>query len=286
MNRFLRPCSFHRRSRTDPPRRRPDTAHPGLAGQSPPAPAGARHSGAAGRCRAGDTGAGARAAGSPPRPVPLPTWFTEIDTAKKGEVTPRGLPEVPHEDVRAARHQQGRQAHGRGVPQGRRAALHAPMARARRRSRSAAPAPAPSSRTSTPTATASSSAPRPRRWCMPNSTSTTWTATTRSPSPSCAWSCSARCGARSRRAARSEARRRQGMVAINEFIDMQLRRADQLDKNNDGKVSQQEYAALAGPADGPQAQGLPPFELRTQDRDAASSPRSTPTRTASSTASS
>ena len=59
-----------------------------------------------------------------------------------------------------------------------------------------------------------------------------------------------------------EARRRQGMVAINDFIDMQLRSADQLDKNNDGKVSQQEYAALAGPADGPQAQGLPPFELR------------------------
>jgi Ca2+-binding EF-hand superfamily protein len=59
-----------------------------------------------------------------------------------------------------------------------------------------------------------------------------------------------------------EARRRQGLVAINDFIDMQLRSADQLDKNNDGKVSQQEYAALAGPADGPQAQGLPPFELR------------------------
>src|SRR5215469_8175933 len=59
-----------------------------------------------------------------------------------------------------------------------------------------------------------------------------------------------------------EARRRQGMVAINDFIDMQLRSADQLDKNNDAKVSEQEYAALAGPADGPQAQGLPPFELR------------------------
>jgi Ca2+-binding EF-hand superfamily protein len=61
-----------------------------------------------------------------------------------------------------------------------------------------------------------------------------------------------------------EARRRQGLVAINDFIDMQLRSADQLDKNNDGKVSQAEYAALAGPADGPQtqAQGLPPLELR------------------------
>lgn len=61
-----------------------------------------------------------------------------------------------------------------------------------------------------------------------------------------------------------EARRRQGLVAINDFIDMQLRNADQIDKNNDGKVSTQEYTALAGPADGPQAQGLPPFELRRQ----------------------
>ena len=60
----------------------------------------------------------------------------------------------------------------------------------------------------------------------------------------------------------AEARRRQGMMAINEFIEMQLRSADQLDKNGDGKVSQQEYAALAGPADGPQAQGLPPYDLR------------------------
>jgi Ca2+-binding EF-hand superfamily protein len=59
-----------------------------------------------------------------------------------------------------------------------------------------------------------------------------------------------------------EARRRQGMVAINDFIDIQLRASDQLDKNNDGRITQQEYAAVAGPADGPQAQGMPPFELR------------------------
>ncbi|TAJ38444.1 MAG: hypothetical protein EPO55_15755 [Reyranella sp.] len=61
-----------------------------------------------------------------------------------------------------------------------------------------------------------------------------------------------------------EARRRQGMVTLNEFIDMQMRNADQLDKNNDGKVSQQEYLALAGPADGPQAKNLLPFDLRKQ----------------------
>ncbi len=60
----------------------------------------------------------------------------------------------------------------------------------------------------------------------------------------------------------AEAQRRKGLVAINDFIDIQLRSADQLDKNGDGKVSQQEYTAVAGPADGPQAQGLPPFELR------------------------
>jgi Ca2+-binding EF-hand superfamily protein len=61
-----------------------------------------------------------------------------------------------------------------------------------------------------------------------------------------------------------EARRRQGMVSLNEFIDMQMRNADQLDKNNDGKVSQQEYLTLAGPADGPQAKNLLPFDLRKQ----------------------
>ncbi len=59
-----------------------------------------------------------------------------------------------------------------------------------------------------------------------------------------------------------EARRRQGMVALNEFIDMQLRNADQLDKNGDGKVSLQEYFALAGPADGPEAKILLPYDLR------------------------
>jgi Ca2+-binding EF-hand superfamily protein len=61
-----------------------------------------------------------------------------------------------------------------------------------------------------------------------------------------------------------EARRRQGMMAINEFIDLQLQEADRLDKNNDGKLSQQEYAVLAGPADGQQAQGLLPYDIRRQ----------------------
>jgi Ca2+-binding EF-hand superfamily protein len=59
-------------------------------------------------------------------------------------------------------------------------------------------------------------------------------------------------------------RRRQGMAAINDFIDMQLREADKLDKNNDGKLSQQEYLVLTGPADGPQAKGLLPYEIRKQ----------------------
>jgi Ca2+-binding EF-hand superfamily protein len=60
----------------------------------------------------------------------------------------------------------------------------------------------------------------------------------------------------------AEAQRRQALMTINDFIDMQLRGADQLDKNNDGKVSQAEYITLAGPADGPQSQGMPPFEMR------------------------
>jgi Ca2+-binding EF-hand superfamily protein len=59
-------------------------------------------------------------------------------------------------------------------------------------------------------------------------------------------------------------RRRQGMATINDFIDMQLREADRLDKNNDGKLTQQEYLVLTGPADGPQAQGLLPYDLRKQ----------------------
>jgi len=54
------------------------------------------------------------------------------------------------------------------------------------------------------------------------------------------------------------------MLAINDFIEAQLHEADKLDKNNDGKVSQQEYATLAGPADGQQAQGLPPYDIRRQ----------------------
>ena len=61
-----------------------------------------------------------------------------------------------------------------------------------------------------------------------------------------------------------EARRRQGMVAIDDLIDMQLRDADRLDKNNDGRISQQEYLVLTGPANGPQAQGLLPYEIRKQ----------------------
>jgi Ca2+-binding EF-hand superfamily protein len=62
--------------------------------------------------------------------------------------------------------------------------------------------------------------------------------------------------------AQAEAQRRRGMVGINEFIEMQLRVADQLDKNGDGRITQQEWLIAAGPADGPQAQGLLPYDLR------------------------
>jgi len=59
-----------------------------------------------------------------------------------------------------------------------------------------------------------------------------------------------------------EADRRKGLVALNELIDMQMRDADKLDKNNDGKISQQEYLLAAGPADGAQSQGLLPYDVR------------------------
>ena len=58
----------------------------------------------------------------------------------------------------------------------------------------------------------------------------------------------------------AEAERRKGLMALNDLIDMQMRDADKLDKNNDGKISQQEYLVAAGPADGPQTQG--PAALR------------------------
>jgi Ca2+-binding EF-hand superfamily protein len=63
-----------------------------------------------------------------------------------------------------------------------------------------------------------------------------------------------------------EQRRRQGLMTIHEFIDTQLKGADQLDRNSDGKVSRDEYVAIAGPADSPQSQqqGIPPLEIRKQ----------------------
>jgi Ca2+-binding EF-hand superfamily protein len=61
-----------------------------------------------------------------------------------------------------------------------------------------------------------------------------------------------------------EIERRKGMMAINDLIDMQMRDADKLDKNSDGKVTQQEYLVLAGPADGPQSQGMLPYDVRKQ----------------------
>jgi len=61
-----------------------------------------------------------------------------------------------------------------------------------------------------------------------------------------------------------EARRRQGMMTLNEFTDMQLRQGDELDKNKDTKISGPEYVTLAGPADGPQAKNLLPYDMRKQ----------------------
>ena len=62
----------------------------------------------------------------------------------------------------------------------------------------------------------------------------------------------------------AEAQRRKDLLTLSDLIDMQLRDADHLDKNNDGKISQQEYLTVAGPADGPQAKDLLPYEIRKQ----------------------
>jgi Ca2+-binding EF-hand superfamily protein len=62
----------------------------------------------------------------------------------------------------------------------------------------------------------------------------------------------------------AEAQRRQNLMTLSDLIDMQLREADALDKNGDGKISQQEYLTVAGPADGPQAKDLLPYEVRKQ----------------------
>jgi len=60
----------------------------------------------------------------------------------------------------------------------------------------------------------------------------------------------------------AEAERRKGLMALNDLIDMQMRDADKLDKNSDGKISQQEYLVAAGPADGAQSQNQLPYDIR------------------------
>ena len=62
-----------------------------------------------------------------------------------------------------------------------------------------------------------------------------------------------------------EARRRQGMMTLNEFIDMQLRErrpARQEQRRQDQR--RRNTSSLAGPADGPQAKNLLPFDMRKQ----------------------
>ena len=77
-----------------------------------------------------------------PAAVPLPQWFVDIDVEQEGRGHARRLPEVPDEVVRGARRQQGQQAVGRGVHQGRRAAGD-PGRRARPAAARGAPHPRP-----------------------------------------------------------------------------------------------------------------------------------------------
>lgn len=61
-----------------------------------------------------------------------------------------------------------------------------------------------------------------------------------------------------------EAQRRQGMLVLSDLIDMQMRDADRLDSNKDGKISEAEYLVLAGPPEGQHAQGMLPYDVRRQ----------------------
>ena len=80
----------------------------------------------------------------------------------------------------------------------------------------------------------------------------------------------------------AEAERRKGLMTLNDLIDMQMRDADKLDKNNDGKISQQEYLVAAGPPTARRPKGSCPTRSA-RSSSCSSSRRSTPTRTASST---
>lgn len=51
-------------------------------------------------------------------------------------------------------------------------------------------------------------------------------------------------------------------MTIRDYIDVQLREADRLDKDHDGRVTALEYQSLAGGPDGPQSQNPLPFEVR------------------------
>jgi Ca2+-binding EF-hand superfamily protein len=62
----------------------------------------------------------------------------------------------------------------------------------------------------------------------------------------------------------ADARNRAGKMTLNEYIDMQLREVDKLDKKHDARITLQEYLSLAGPADGPQSQNLLPYEVRSK----------------------
>ena len=236
------------------PANRPPTVRP--TGQAAATAASARRPPVRRQCR--------RPTAGTPAPVPLPHWFAEIDIDKTGEVSRadflkyrmKSFEELDankdgklslEEFLKVAEppFSQGRE--GRADPRG------APQ-----------PGEGRSSRTSTPTATASSSGPRPRRWCIPSSTSTTRTATTRSREPELRLIVQRSLAREAAERQQMEAQRRQGKIGVNDFIDMQLREADKLDKNGDGKVSQQEYLVLAGPADGAHAKNLLPYDIRKQ----------------------
>jgi Ca2+-binding EF-hand superfamily protein len=67
----------------------------------------------------------------------------------------------------------------------------------------------------------------------------------------------------SRKQREVEEAQRRSTVTLAQFIDMQLAAMDRVAAGKDGRIRLQDFVvAFAGPPDGPQAQGLPPYDLR------------------------
>ena len=179
--------------------------------------------------------------------MPLPPWFVEIDTAKKGEVSRADFLKYRIEVVRRARRQQGWQGLARGIPQARRAALLRTTFRAGRafedrRNRIRSAFQNLDLNGSGFIERAEAEAPIQSEF---NQYDTDRDNKITEPEIRLIMQRLAQRQAAERQ--QVEAERRKGLMALNDLIDMQMRDADKLDKNNDGKISQQEYLVARRP---------------------------------------